>query len=71
MLTSYILIKLNGKPFNCVPNLSLKDLLVYLNINICSTIVEYNSEILQQATLENIILKDGDRLEFLTAVGGG
>ena len=71
MLTHYVLIQLNGKPFNCASNLSLIDLLVYLNLNLYSTIVEYNSEVIQFTSLNKIILRQGDKVEFLTIVGGG
>lgn len=71
MLTCYISIYLNGKPFNCTSDLLLEDLLVYLNINSSSIIVEYNNEIIQNALLNQIVLKHGDKVEVLTMVGGG
>lgn len=71
MLTHYILIHLNGKPFNCVPNLLLKDLLVYLDINLNSIIVEYNNKIVENTLLTQIVLRHGDKVEVLTIVGGG
>ena len=71
MLTHYISINLNGKPFNCTPNLLLKDLLVYLDINLGSIIVEYNNEIIQNTLLSQIALRHGDKVEVLTMVGGG
>ena len=54
-----------------MPDLSLEDLLVYLDINSSSIIVEYNSEIIQNALLNQIILRHGDKVEVLTMVGGG
>ena len=71
MLTNYIFIQLNGKPFNCATNLALKDLLLYLDVNFTSIIVEYNNEIIQNTSLEQIILQNGDKVELLTIVGGG
>ena len=71
MLTCYISIYLNGKPFNCKPNLLLEDLLVYLDINSNSIIVEYNNDIIQDALLNQIVLRHGDKVEVLTMVGGG
>lgn len=71
MLTSYISIYLNGKPFNCMPNLLLGDLIVYLNINLSSAIVEYNNEIIQNVLLNKTVLRHGDKVEILTMVGGG
>ena len=71
MLKRYILIFLNGKPFNCTPNLLLSDLLSYLDINLNSIIIEYNNEIIQNRLLSEILLKQGDKVEILTMVGGG
>ena len=71
MLTNYIVIQLNGKPFNCKYNLLLKDLLVYLNVNPYSNIIEYNDEIIQNSLLKETILQSGDKVEIVTMVGGG
>lgn len=71
MLKPYILIYLNGKPYNCSLDLFLLDLLVYLDINLNSNIIEYNSEIIQNVSLKKIILQEGDRVEIVTMVGGG
>ena len=71
MLTSYILIQLNGCPFNCAPNLSLKDLLIYLEFDVNSVIVEYNHEIVQAVAFSDIFIASGDKIEVLAIVGGG
>lgn len=71
MLTNYISIRLNGQPFNCAPQLSLKDLLVYLGFDLTAVIVEYNNEIVQSAAFNTVMLMHGDRIEVLTIVGGG
>nr|YP_009541673.1 thiamine biosynthesis protein S [Synarthrophyton chejuense]AYR05682.1 thiamine biosynthesis protein S [Synarthrophyton chejuense] len=71
MFTNYTLIQLNGKPFNCLPNLSLKDILLYLDFDLDLVIIEYNSEILNDSILENILPVTGDKVEVLTIVGGG
>ena len=52
-------------------DLLLEDLLVYLNINSSSIVVEYNNEIIQNVLLSQIVLKHGDKVEVLTMVGGG
>ena len=71
MLTNYILIQLNGQPFNCFANLYLKDLLIYLGFDLSSIIIEYNNEIIQSNVLGKIKVTSGDRVEVLTMVGGG
>lgn len=71
MLTDYILIQFNGQPLNCLPSLSLKDLLIYLGFNLSSIIVEYNYEIIQSTSFNKVIISSGDKVEVLTMVGGG
>lgn len=71
MLTNYILIKLNGEPFNCSPNMSLEDLLIYLSYDVSSIIVEYNRAVVQNTSFNQIIISSGDIIEVLTIVGGG
>lgn len=71
MLTDYILIQVNGKPLNCFPNMSLKDLLVYLDCELNSIVVEYNHMIVQNSIFDQIVINPGDIVEILTIVGGG
>lgn len=71
MLTNYISIRLNGQPFNCVPNLSLHDLLSYLEFDMNLVIVEHNNEIVQAIALSTIFVMPGDKIEVLAIVGGG
>jgi thiamine biosynthesis protein ThiS len=71
MLTDYILIQLNGKPFNCLSGFSLKDILLYLDFDLDTIIIEYNSEILHDSILDVTIPVSGDKIEVLTIVGGG
>lgn len=71
MTINYITIQLNGEPFNCLPSMSLKDVLDYLDINLNSVTIEYNCEIVNYHYYSQTFLKDGDKLEVLTIVGGG
>jgi len=71
MTNQYILVYLNGKPFNCKSNLFLRDLLDYLDINMNSSVVEYNNQIIQNLFLNKIMLHQGDKIEIVTIVGGG
>ena len=71
MLTNYIAIYLNGRPFNCAPDLSLKDFLEYLAFDINSVIIEYNRQIVPTVSLYSIMVKPDDKIEVLTIVGGG
>lgn len=71
MFMNYILIQLNGKPFNCLPGFSLKDILLYLDFDLDTIVVEYNSEIIHDSVLDTTMLVAGDKVEVLTIVGGG
>lgn len=71
MFMNYILIQLNGKPFNCLPSCSLKDILLYLDFDLDTIVVEYNSEVIHDSVLDTIVLVAGDKVEVLTIVGGG
>lgn len=71
MFTNYILIQLNGRPFNCLPKFSLRDILIYLDFDLDSVVVEYNSKIIQDSFLDTTIPVSGDKIEVLTIVGGG
>lgn len=62
---------MNGEPFTCQQDISLQDILDYLEINKAHVIVEHNQEIIQSQEIDQIILKDGDELELMTIVGGG
>lgn len=71
MLTNYVTIRLNGEPFNCLSTMSLEDILIYLDFELNSSIVEYNSQIVRQNDISRILLSSGDKVEVLTIVGGG
>lgn len=71
MLTNYILIQLNGQPFNCVSGISLKDIILYLNFDLRSVVIEYNAVIVQNVELDKVVIVEGDKIELLTVVGGG
>nr|AYR06181.1 thiamine biosynthesis protein S [Renouxia sp.] len=71
MLTNYIAIRLNGEPFNCLSTMSLKDMLIYLDFELDSSVIEYNSQIIQQNDLSHVLLNPGDKVEVVTIAGGG
>nr|YP_009293950.1 thiamine biosynthesis protein S [Ahnfeltia plicata]AOM65638.1 thiamine biosynthesis protein S [Ahnfeltia plicata]UAT97277.1 thiamine biosynthesis protein S [Ahnfeltia plicata]UAT97482.1 thiamine biosynthesis protein S [Ahnfeltia plicata] len=71
MITDYITLHVNGEAFNCLPTMSLRHLLLYLEFDISSVAVEYNGEIVPMDKLEVIILKGNDVVEVITIVGGG
>nr|YP_009391944.1 thiamin biosynthesis protein S [Acrosorium ciliolatum]ARW60088.1 thiamin biosynthesis protein S [Acrosorium ciliolatum] len=70
-MNNYLTIFINGDPFNCDSSMSLKDILLYLNFNINSIIIEYNQDIINLSSFDSISLKNNDHLEVITIVGGG
>nr|YP_009402708.1 thiamine biosynthesis protein S [Compsopogon caeruleus]ARX96062.1 thiamine biosynthesis protein S [Compsopogon caeruleus] len=66
-----IVIKINGQAFSCLSDISLKNLLEYLDFDLRLIIIEYNSIIISKNKLSSIIIKEGDQIEIVTIVGGG
>lgn len=66
-----IALQINGEDCQCNPNLTMIELLEYLNMNPRLVAVEYNGEILHRQFWQGTIIKEGDRLEIVTIVGGG
>lgn len=70
-MEDYITVYINGEPFNCESDMSLKSLLLYLGFNLKTTIVEYNSKIVIFSQYSDIFLHTNDLIEVITIVGGG
>ncbi|MBR8828072.1 MAG: thiamine biosynthesis protein ThiS [Gomphosphaeria aponina SAG 52.96 = DSM 107014] len=68
---SKITLKVNGKIHDCEGETLLLKLLTQLEFNPRLIAVEYNGEILQRQNWEKTTLKEGDRIEVVTIVGGG
>nr|QCI08300.1 Thiamin biosynthesis protein S [Pterothamnion crispum] len=71
MQPEYYKVIINGNPFNCSESMSLRDILLYLRINVNSVIIEYNKNIINSSQFDQIYLKPNDSLEIITIVGGG
>jgi sulfur carrier protein len=66
-----ITLQVNGDRRQCSPQTSLPDLLTQLGLNPRLVAVEYNGEILHRQFWEQTEVREGDRLEIVTIVGGG
>ncbi len=64
-------IKLNNKPHQLKENSSLQDLLQTLKLNPHNVVTEVNLKIIKKDKREETILKNGDRVEIITFMGGG
>jgi sulfur carrier protein len=71
MHNKYITIQINGEPFNCSYDMSVRDLIYYFNINSKLILIEYNTNVIYENQFNNILLKPNDKLEIITIVGGG
>jgi thiazole synthase len=70
-MTAQITITLNGEPRRAPAGCSIAGLAVELELDPTRIAVERNGEIVPRATLEQVILADGDVLEIVHFVGGG
>ena len=62
---------LNGEEYITDQNISLFDLINYLNYNTSLLVLEYNKFICPKKNWSSIFLKNNDRIEIVTIVGGG
>ncbi|MGB3493650.1 MAG: sulfur carrier protein ThiS [Elainellaceae cyanobacterium] len=68
---SEITLQVNGEGHQCPAQTSLPALLHQLGMNPRLVAVEYNGEILHRQFWDETHIKEGDRLEIVTIVGGG
>lgn len=62
----------NGEKYlSSNPKLSIYDLINYFNYNPSLLVVEYNKFIVVKKNWKKIVIKDNDKIEILTIVGGG
>ncbi|WP_270840755.1 sulfur carrier protein ThiS [Mediterraneibacter faecis] len=65
------MITVNGKQIRLTSEMSVADYLEQNNYKVNRIAVEMNEEILPKYSYSDTMLKDGDRLEVVTFVGGG
>ena len=65
------MITVNGKQIQLTSEMSVADYLEQNNYQINRIAVEMNEEILPKYSYSETMLKDGDRLEVVTFLGGG
>jgi len=64
-------IVLNGKGFDAVCPLTIKELLRLKEINFDRVAVEVNYQIIVKRDWDEFVINDGDQVEVLLFVGGG
>ena len=62
---------LNGQKYYTNQPINLLNLVNYFNYNNSLLVVEYNNLICDKKNLKKIYIKDKDKIEIITIVGGG
>lgn len=62
---------LNGKQYFTEDKLTLLKLIKYFNYNPSILVIEYNNLICNKIHWDTIFIKNNDRVELITIVGGG
>lgn len=70
-MSNQIHLQVNGENCTCTANTLLPKFLEEQKFNPRLIAVEYNGEILHRQFWEKTEIKEGDRLEIVTIVGGG
>nr|YP_009398343.1 thiamin biosynthesis protein S [Thaumatella adunca]ARW67529.1 thiamin biosynthesis protein S [Thaumatella adunca] len=70
-MQNYLTIFINGEPFNCDHLMSLTDILLYLNIDLNTVIIEYDNQIINKIQFDSTFFKHNESIEVITIVGGG
>ena len=70
-MTQIISFYMNGEPYQIKEKLTLLDLLLYFNYNDSLLVIEYNNLICNKRNWDTIFIKDQDKIEIVTIVGGG
>jgi thiamine biosynthesis protein ThiS len=66
-----VVITLNGERYELAQPMTVSALLAHLEIDWRRVAIEHNLEIIKRPTFETVVVKEGDRLEIVNAVGGG
>jgi thiamine biosynthesis protein ThiS len=62
---------LNGQQYFTKSELTISDLIHYFNYNTSLFVLEYNSLICNKKNWNQITIKNKDKIEIVTIVGGG
>lgn len=66
-----VTLQVNGESQICATGMNLPQFLESIDLNPRLVAVEYNGEILHRQFWDTTQMKEGDRLEIVTIVGGG
>lgn len=66
-----ITLVVNGEERNVPEGATISDLLAALDLAAGMIVVEHNRTIVERGRYEDVVLREGDRLELVHFVGGG
>lgn len=69
--SSTVQVHLNGKEREIPEDLSVREMLAFLDLDPALVVVEHNRKILDRAHFDGVTVEEGDRLELVHFVGGG
>ena len=70
-MTQVKIFLLNGQQYYINQNINLFDLITYFNYNDSLLVLEHNNLICNKKNWKNIFIKNKDKIEIVTIVGGG
>lgn len=62
---------LNGQTYYLIKNINISELIIYLNYESTLFVLEYNKFICERKNWKNVYIKNSDKIEIITIVGGG
>mgnify|MGYP006143888737 CR=1 FL=1 len=62
---------INGKRYETSDYITIGSLLDYFNYNEIFFVLEYNNKICEKKTWSKTLIKNNDKIEIITIVGGG
>lgn len=62
---------LNGQIYYIRQKITLSEIIDYFNYNNCLFVLEYNNLIFDKKEWKKTFIKEGDKIEIVTIVGGG
>ena len=70
-MSNLIIFFLNGDEYSSKYELTLFELITYFNYNAFLFVLEYNNKICEKKKWDKISIKNNDKIEIVTIVGGG
>lgn len=70
-MTKFKIFSVNGQSYCVQGSITLFDLINYFNFNDSLLVLEYNNSISDKKNWKKIFIKNQDKIEIVTIVGGG